>query len=401
MTMISADPTSSGGTFGDGTNIEPFRGLWRNNRPLDDLFPDNPFSLDKGIGPLEANQPSDVAKVQSLLHDAGYLDANQTEGPTGIYSHVLMDGPIRNFQSDNGLAPDGVVNPAGPTITKLEEKLRPALNEASGRDIPLVLGTVGALAAPEVALPILGLAFGGKLLLDRLQRSGNAPDPTRRQGPDVLPRTLDPGPPISGTPPTRSDSIDPHWFATPGFPSKPPLDPHEENQKKPIKPIVVHGTELPATTLKLPHVFIFPDLTHEIEKLSTINERNETDRTRAQIDAIRDLILARHPDWTHIGGGRDKGTGKDLPEYRLPGPGQAWKDVYGWGDTRPGSSFIDLTFETPSGRLVHIQTVDANKNGIPSDRELRAFKRISEYHAPNYPGADVYLIPKEGPSTVP
>jgi peptidoglycan hydrolase-like protein with peptidoglycan-binding domain len=155
MTATVTQPTAPSRFFQPGapnSDLETFCNMWRNNHPLDDLFPDNPFLLDNSVGPLAKNQDSDVAKVQSLLHDAGYLDANQSDGPTGIYSRVLMDTPIKAFQSDHGLEPDGVLNPAGPTITRLEEKLRPALNGANGRDLPFVLNPADATAlAPDTA----------------------------------------------------------------------------------------------------------------------------------------------------------------------------------------------------------------------------------------------------------
>jgi peptidoglycan hydrolase-like protein with peptidoglycan-binding domain len=406
MTFIPVEPTAPSRFFQQGaldSDLESFRNLWRNNHPLDDLFPDNPFVLDKAVGPLEKNQEPDVAKVQSLLHDAGYLDANRTEGPTGIYSRVLMDESIRAFQVDNGLTPDGVLNPAGPTITKLEEKLRPALNDANGRNVPFALGSTaaGALAgealfgAEATALGPAALAVGLPVVLWQMHKM--APEmATRRHAAEAeqlrrageLPRGVETG--AFNPPPTPGTPIDPRHLATPGYPSKPPFDPNEEHKnKKPIEPVVVRGTEFPAALEKLPHIYIFPDMSDEIEQISIVENRKGNDRTKAQLDAIRDWIHVHYPQWKHINGGRDRINGREMPEYRVKGPGSAWG-----ADTRPGSNYIDLTFETPSGRLVHIQTVDMDKNGNISDRELRAFKRILDYKADDYPGGDLFLVPK-------
>ncbi|NFV81885.1 peptidoglycan-binding domain-containing protein [Magnetospirillum aberrantis] len=60
---------------------------------------------------------ADVAKVQTLLGKAGYLDLGQ-DGPSG-YANPNTDKAIRDFQKENGLQVDGVLKPGGPTIAKL------------------------------------------------------------------------------------------------------------------------------------------------------------------------------------------------------------------------------------------------------------------------------------------
>ncbi len=76
---------------------------------------DGPFDLLAGVGAGQANRPTDVGKLQALLHLEGYLDAAATNGPTGLWGG-REDYALRKFQKDNGLAIDGIVLPGGETI---------------------------------------------------------------------------------------------------------------------------------------------------------------------------------------------------------------------------------------------------------------------------------------------
>src|SRR5690606_38065947 len=78
------------------------------------------------------------------------------------------------------------------------------------------------------------------------------------------------------------------------------------------------------------------------------------------------------PDWKHIAGGRNKDTGEEIPELWIPGPQKAMEELLGQKvDGRPGGKFVDLTFKnTKTGQIVHVQTVDLDKNGKPTKREL-------------------------------
>jgi hypothetical protein len=164
---------------------------------------------------------------------------------------------------------------------------------------------------------------------------------------------------------------------TPGFPSEPPIDPDDWNKETlPAEPIIIEGEMFPADDPIGGTTMVFPNQSDEFPQI-TIVERNESERTKAHIDRLRDIILAEHPDWEHIAGGRRKGTDIDLPEYWIPGPGRAFKDADGNpGDGRPGGRFVDLTFKTPSGQLVHYQTVDVDRHDKPTQREIDAGEAI-------------------------
>jgi len=364
--------------------FEAFRALWRGGAPLDQLYPDGPFALRQPVGPYKPNQQGDVAKVQSLLHDAGYVNANETAGPTGIYSPVLLDEPIKRFQQDNNLTVDGVLEPGGETIGALATLLGPHTGRnpfdiSDEAPAPSVAQPGGVQVADESALISsrlrdLGLVTGGtlemrrKLLeLDRSRGSQFSPD-----GP----------PPYPAEPPFAPGELQP-----PGYPAKPPFDPNEANKDRtPPKPIVVKGTTFPIGEDAKPQILIFPDLSDAIEQITAVEDRKGNKETKAQLDRIRDRLIALNPGWKHINGGRDANTGKEKEEYYIPNLSKEHLK-----DGRKGSIYTDLTFEGPNGEIAHVQTVDVDKNGKPTARELdvaeRLFKRTNYKH-------QVILIPK-------
>lgn len=78
------------------------------------------FTLSKPVGPDVINDNADVAKVESLLGHVGVFDTN--DGPTGWYGRQTADA-IKDFQKQNGLEVDGLLNPGGPTITALKRQV--------------------------------------------------------------------------------------------------------------------------------------------------------------------------------------------------------------------------------------------------------------------------------------
>ena len=75
----------------------------------------------------------------------------------------------------------------------------------------------------------------------------------------------------------------------------------------------------------------------------------------------------------------EKKKGDELEEYRVPGHFGSLK----------GGRCSDLTFEDRNGRIVHVQTVDVDKNGKPTQKELdaaEAIRRATKH--------SVLLIPK-------
>lgn len=95
-----------------------FQQAWKQGAGLNDLFGPDPFELHGTVAPSGGdNHRPDVAKVQTLLGKAGYVDIRDG-GPNG-YASDMLDSAIRDFQKDQGLKVDGVLKPGGPTITAL------------------------------------------------------------------------------------------------------------------------------------------------------------------------------------------------------------------------------------------------------------------------------------------
>jgi len=80
------------------------------------------FDLSAPVGMGGASHRDDVVKVEGLLANTGHYDLKATEGPTG-YAGARLDDAIKRYQGDNGLKVDGLLNPRGPTLASLGERL--------------------------------------------------------------------------------------------------------------------------------------------------------------------------------------------------------------------------------------------------------------------------------------
>ncbi|HZC25993.1 MAG TPA: RHS repeat-associated core domain-containing protein, partial [Actinopolymorphaceae bacterium] len=98
---------------------------------------------------------------------------------------------------------------------------------------------------------------------------------------------------------------------------------------------------------------------------------------RAQLDDVRDEMLAANPDWVHTAGGRSAATGAKLPERAVNNP------------SGPGRRFPDLTFDLPDGSQVYVNTVDTYANGAATIREFEAALDIA-----NWGTGPIIMIPK-------
>ncbi|MEO5373444.1 MAG: peptidoglycan-binding protein [Alphaproteobacteria bacterium] len=87
-------------------------------------MPDNLdwFTLSDSVGDDKPNDRQDVIKIESVLANAGDHDMARTDGPTGYFGGSLRDGIVA-FQKRNGLEPDGVIDPDGPTISTLRRDM--------------------------------------------------------------------------------------------------------------------------------------------------------------------------------------------------------------------------------------------------------------------------------------
>ena len=93
-------------------------------RIRDTVYDDRPdtrglSTISQSVGMEGKNDRTDVAVAETLLHENGVLDTNQTKGPTGYFG-TRADQAIRKFQKDRGLKVDGLMLPNGPTLKALQ-----------------------------------------------------------------------------------------------------------------------------------------------------------------------------------------------------------------------------------------------------------------------------------------
>jgi len=112
---------------------------------------------------------------------------------------------------------------------------------------------------------------------------------------------------------------------------------------------------------------------------------------RKELERIRDFF--RKGGWQHIAGGR---FAPDDPEV-LAGRAEAGAErkehhIRGLFGGLTGGHFSDLTFTDGRGRILHVQSVDVDRNGRPTRRELDNAEKIRRMAD----GKEVYvlLIPK-------
>ena len=181
---------------------------------------------------------------------------------------------------------------------------------------------------------------------------------------------------------------------TPGF--EPPDGKLPDRTESPAKPVEVEDLTGSLPEVQKPTVFVFPAAKpNEFVNGIVFNKGNE--ETRKDNERIRDHFLSL--GWEHVAGGRYAENdpdvlnpnkphikaGKERKEQHIPGPGKAFD-----ADTRPGGKFADLTFIDSRGRVVHVQSVDVDKDGKPTPRELENAEIIRRADK----GSDVLLVPK-------
>lgn len=103
----------------DNSAISTFQSAWKDGALVEDLFGAESINLHGSVGARGAeNHRSDVAKVETLLGDAGFYKPMTNLGPNGWHNPNL-DSAIREFQKSKGLQVDGFLKPSGPTINAL------------------------------------------------------------------------------------------------------------------------------------------------------------------------------------------------------------------------------------------------------------------------------------------
>lgn len=223
--------------------------------------------------------------------------------------------------------------------------------------------------------PLIGAAEEARKQVERSGRS-------RSGYPSPIPQPLKDEDRTKG----RSDrvAIDPPP-PTPGF--EPPDENLPDRTESPAEPVELPDLSGSIPETNEPTIFVLPVPDNALKQAGMVLEnRRGNPVTQAEINEIQKGVEAANPGWTHVGGGVDRDNNRLKKEFWIPSVAKTFG-----GDGRKGGTFVDLTFKTPSGKLVHIQTVDIDpKTGKVTQTELDAADRIrrSEKYV------DVILIPK-------
>lgn len=356
------------------------------------------FDVGAGVGRDRANAPRDVLAARRALAWSG--DLNPASGLDELRPGDDLFGAIERFQARHGLTRDGWMGQGGETAKALNAEIAP---KVSGRQKP------GIKEQPQLAMapkPRLGVNSGpeGAPLSNAFFRghgpallgAAAAAQEIIRQGTKGLPGSEE----VAPAPAPGQGRTDIHAPPPPIPPSEPDDDREPTTTETPARPPIQEmDLSNPIPEKAEPGIFVHPvppeDLTNGM-----IIERKGNEATRKELERIRDHY--EKLGWDHIGGGRFSaknkliGTinpktrkvikvGDEQEETHIPGHGVAWG-----ADSRPGGRFVDLTFKTPGGRIVHIQSVDIDKHGKTKAHELDAAESIRRAE----PKSHVYLFPK-------
>lgn len=334
---------------------------------------------------------SDAQKVKSALE---FLGVTRTGAQSDPYpSHDLFRG-IRDFQKREGLRVDGEMRPGGET----EQRMNALLEEAEGLGVPTqqsdsqngvqvaaapVNKSMGRRYGPEGALILdqytgggtagLSAAAAAAILLDSKRKkagfSEEVPGMSDRQSNSYRTDVAPPLPPLPGyEPPDDEDSRD--------------------RRVDHIKPLELPDFSRPMPDTKEPTIFVLP-VPKDGEFGSGIVERKGNEATRKELERIRDYFIEK--GWVHLDGGRYSSSDPEvLAGRRKEGDERREHYIPGYFKKLKGGHFTDLTFQDDRGRIVHIQSVDVDRNGKPTRRELENAEKIRK----KLEKGNILLIPK-------
>lgn len=339
--------------------IESIRRSIQSEEPMHVAFGPNPFELEASVGRRGANDRIDVAKIETLLGKAGYLDLDTTEGPTGFYG-ARVENALKKFQRDGGLKTDGLVNPDGPTMVALRQQAEP--DDRS--NVPSLLRDTTSRKETESELAMI-------------RRRREMPSPS--WGGDILTDR-----PMGGGPGWRGPLNPPQEL--------PPNEPEKPKDRRPPKSANENSRPF------LPGGSPMDDFVREILR-PIVNRRGNAATQRGNDIVAQECMKIAHEysrDIEHIGGATPKGEGgKSLPEkyYRnIDTP----KDQ----DGRLGSSFADVTFglmkdverggksDREPAKTANINTASEKRPGVYTDRELDGKTKLAKNIGTNI-GTDI------------
>lgn len=94
------------------------------------------LKLSAPVGRTQKNNPMDVAKVEAIMGATGHLDLSVTDGPTGYFGQRL-ENAVKEFQKEENLEVDGMLNPKGKTISTAGTVVENTKDETNENEKPI------------------------------------------------------------------------------------------------------------------------------------------------------------------------------------------------------------------------------------------------------------------------
>jgi peptidoglycan hydrolase-like protein with peptidoglycan-binding domain len=326
-----------------------------------------PIALKRPVTPSNNVDLDDTSQLKPALSALGLPLPGGVADP---YPSRELFNNIRAFQQREGLRLDGEMKPGGETESRMNALLKSTSSSNGGPTSTTNENTetkvaqmqeVGRHPGPSAATIAAGIA--AKIFQNRLKE---------------------------GTPTNTNERTDVAPTPSPQPGLEPPNEKLPDRTESIPQPIELPDLSSPLPKIEKPTVFVLP-APKPGEFGDGIVERKGNEATRKELERLRDYFVSK--GWKHIAGGRygvgdpalsEPGSkikaGDERSEHHVPGHFKGLK----------GGHFTDLTFEMPDGRKVHIQSVDVDRNGKPTQRELDNAEKIRRAEK----NTDVVLIPK-------
>ena len=356
------------------------------------------FGTGSDIGLGKANQPRDILALKRALSWSGHLPRNKDLGAENRLNDSLLTA-VRRFQQDAGVKVDGWLRPGGETEKALDATITPqvqAFKTESAGEAPSESDDAPSASKDDADGPQIAMApkprrdggsdiLEGSGIMSPFKGGGGAASiGTGIAAQQVIRQHLQekgfqtgevPSPPEPGAIRPRTDIATPPP-PTPGFEPPDDRDRPPTKTESPAQPVELPDLSQPLPKVEKPTIFVHP-LPPEDLRGAMIIERKGNEATRKELERIRDFYEGQ--GWKHVAGGRYSERHEKVLDSRTKtkaGDEQSERHIKGHFGKLKGGHFTDLTFKTPDGRTVHVQTVDVDRNGKPTEREIDTAERI-------------------------
>lgn len=371
----------------------------------------SPIRLKKTVGEAYNVTAEDALTTKNALSQLGHMEI--PDYGLDEFPDAPMVEAIRSFQRAQGLTEDGVMKPDGPTLERLNASLRaaPSSTETStnkvspeptsphDRHLASLPSRPGALPtrppkdkpaagtqvafAPAVALIPQLIGAAARIAMGQAARTGASAAAAGAAGALLGKKGKE----------AYENRASSRMEPAPSFPPPPGIEPPDmplpDRTESPNEPVEIPDLSTPLPKIDKPTIFVLPAPTPG-EFGDGIVERKGNEATRKELERIRDYF-EQVKGWRHVAGGRYSPLHELVRKgERKAGEEQKERHIKGHFKSLKGGHFTDLTFIDERGRTVHVQSVDVDKYGKPSHRELDNAEKIRRATE----NEDIFLIPK-------